>query len=68
MLKFRKFSKLLDDESLFSKYPKMFCDVAKALFAFDYEVPTLMEALKRSKKDVGLLKLLLDGFRVVRSI
>ena len=68
MLKFRKLSKLLDDEALFSKYPKMLCDVVKALLAFDYEVPSLIEALKRSKKDVSWLKLLVDGFRVMRSI
>jgi len=68
MLKFRRLSELLGDDALFSKYPKMLCDVAKALFAFDYEVPTLMEALKRYKKNVSWLKLLLDGFKVVKSI
>lgn len=68
MLKFRRISELLGDDTLFSKYPVMLCDVAKSLFSFDYEVPTLMEALKRSKKDVSWLKLLLDGFRVVRSL
>ena len=68
MLKFKRLSKLLGDDALFSKYPNMLCSVAKSLFAFDYEVPTLMEALRRSKQDVSWLKLLFDGFKVVRSI
>jgi electron transfer flavoprotein-quinone oxidoreductase len=68
MLKFKNISKLLGDDTLFSEYPNILCSVARSLFAFDYEVPTLIEALRRSKQDVSWLKLLFDGFKVVRSI
>ncbi len=68
LFKFKGVHKLMDDKALFAEYPRMVCASARSLFAFDYEVPTLMEALKSSKKDMSWLKLLLDGFRLMRSI
>ncbi|MEM1994633.1 MAG: FAD-dependent oxidoreductase [Nitrososphaerales archaeon] len=68
MLKFKGIHNLLNDRTLFSEYPRMLSNLARELFSFDYETPTLIEALKRSKKNISWLKLLLDGFKVIRSI
>ncbi|MFN3621310.1 MAG: FAD-dependent oxidoreductase, partial [Nitrososphaerales archaeon] len=43
MLKFRGLHNLLNDKTLFSEYPKMLSSLARELFSFDYEAPTLIE-------------------------
>lgn len=68
IVKFKGLRKILNDEALFSEYPRILTDLAGELLAFEYDVPTLMEALGRVKKGVSWFKLLLDVFRVVRSI
>jgi hypothetical protein len=56
-------------DRIFMNYPLLVTDTASMIFNIEYDVPTLYEALNKAKKGrIGLPTLLLDGFKMVRTI
>ena len=67
--RFRGVKSLMAQDKIFIDYPMLVTDIASMLFNIEFEVPTLYEALNRARKDkFSLLTLLLDAFRMVRTI
>ncbi len=68
LTKFKKVHDLMEDPMILKKYPDLVSELAKKLFVLNYDTPTIMEALKQAKKDVGWISLLLSLYRMVKSI
>lgn len=68
LTKFKKVYELMRDPMMFERYPELADDIARKLFLIEYETPTIMEAVKEAKKELGWISLLLRMYRVVRTI
>jgi len=66
--KFNKVTKIMENKDIFQHYPEMVNNLARNLFLLEYEAPTILEALKKSKKKISWLQLLRTAYRLVKSI
>ncbi len=70
LTKYRKVHELMENKRLFNTYPKMLDDVMSQIFHIEETVPIFWDALNKARKkhNVGLLTLLKDLYKMVKTI
>ena len=65
--KFNKVTKIMESEKIVQRYPELINNLARNMFLLEYEAPTILEAMKKSRKNVSWLQLLRTAYKVVRN-
>jgi len=64
--KFKKITKIMESEKIVQRYPEIINNLARNMFLLEYEAPTILDAMKKSKKNVSWLQLLRTAYRIVK--
>lgn len=66
---YKKFPAFMENERIFNQYPQMAADMMKSMFVIDGNPSQpLMSTIKKHVKKVGIMNLIKDGFKGVRSL
>lgn len=66
---YKKFPKFMENERIFNQYPQMAADMMESMFVMDGSPSEpLMSTMKKHVKKVGIMNLVKDGFKGVRSL
>lgn len=66
---YRKFPKFMENHRIFNEYPKMLDDVMSSMFVVDgNESQSLLAKAKGPVKEIGLMTIMKDAFKGVRSL
>ena len=66
---YKKFPHFMENERIFNQYPQMAADMMESMFVIDGNPSQpLMSTMKKHVKKVGIMNLVKDGFKGVRSL
>ena len=66
---YKKFPNFMENERIFNQYPEMITDVMESMFVIDGNPSQpLMKTMKKHLKKVGVMNLVKDGIKGVRSL
>jgi electron transfer flavoprotein-quinone oxidoreductase len=66
---YKKFPQFMENERIFNQYPEMITDVMESMFVIDGNPSQpLMKTMKKHLKKVGVMNLVKDGIKGVRSL
>lgn len=66
---YKKFPAFMENERIFNDYPQMAADMMQSMFVIDGSPSQpLMSTMKKHVKKVGIMNLIKDGFKGVRSL
>lgn len=66
---YKKFPHFMENERIFNQYPEMITDMMESMFVIDgTPAQPLMQTMKKYVKKVGIMNLIKDGIKGVRSL